>query len=229
MTERGKMKKTVREAEAERVAGILKRDADDAERERRRAIAVAQVASGEFANLDDTVVPPTAEQLEKGEFTSYTPRGEKGTVRSVRTVRRLHITQITYLLSRGVLDEDLYRACRWYRDRFDAAQLAPGAGVQSYGDSVRGDRIYGHLPHSQWAAEARSDYRWASSFIPSNVCKLFDMVVLEDVTIGTAAMLTRCNYRNGRASFLKGAHSLFGGISYRLATVQNSDDGDEQA
>lgn len=216
MTERGEMKKTVRQAEAERVAGILKRDADDAERERRRAIAVAQVASGEFANLDDTVVPPTAEQLEKGEFTSYTPRGEQGTVRSVRTVRRVLISQISYLLSHGVLDDDTFAACRWYKDRYEAGEMEPTASVSGYGASVRGDPIYGHLPKSQWAAEARADFRYAQRFIPTDVQRLFDNIVLQDQTLSNAARSSRVRYANVRAAFIRGALSLHGGIASRL-------------
>lgn len=216
MTERGKMKKTVREAEAERVAGILKRDADDAERERRRAIAVAQVASGEFANLDDTVVPPTAEQLEKGDFTSYTPRGEKGTVRSVRTVRRRLTSQLLTLHSRGVLDDDLLAACKWYRDRYEAAQMQSAAGVAGYGASIPGDRIYGHLPSTEWSAEARADFRWAACFVPADVRAMFDLVILQDRPIQEAARMGRCRFKNASASVKRGALSLHDGIASRL-------------
>ncbi|WP_370034043.1 hypothetical protein, partial [Qipengyuania mesophila] len=122
MTKHENKRPNVRETEEERVAALLERDALDREQERRRAIAVAQVESGEFANLDDTVVPPTPEQLEKGQFIPYTPRGENGTVRSVRTVRRLLISQIAYLYSHGVLDDDTFAACRWYKDRYERSE-----------------------------------------------------------------------------------------------------------
>lgn len=209
-------RKSAREMERERVAALLRRDAEDAERERRRRIAVQQVEQGEFANLDDTVVPPTPEWSAKAETVPYTPKGEDGTIRSVKTVRRLHISQIAYLLSHGVLDDDLFAACRWYKDRYEAAQLEPSAPVASYGESVRGDVIYGHLPHTQWAAEARFDFRFAQTFIPSDVSRLFDAVVLEDRTLTDAARLARTAYRNIKAAFLRGAISLHGGIASRL-------------
>lgn len=216
MTERGKMKKTVREAEAERVAGILKRDADDAERERRREIAVAQVASGEFANLDDTVVPPTAEMLEKGAFTPYTPRGLDDTVRSVRTVRRVITDTLLVLHQRGVIDDDLFAACRWYRDRYEAAQLQAHVGVASYGESVRGDPAFGHLPRTAWAAEARSDFRYAQSFIREDVLGIFENVCLHSQSLKEAARTGRCRFKNAAAAFLQGALDLHGGIAHRL-------------
>ncbi|BBD98037.1 hypothetical protein SAMIE_1015380 [Sphingobium amiense] len=216
MTKRGQDRQSVREAEEQRVAALLKRDADDREQDRRRTIAVAQVESGEFANLDDTVVPPTPEQLTKGEFRPYTPRGEKGTVRSVRTVRRVLISQIAYLYSHGVLDDDTFAACRWYKDRYEAGEMEPTAPVAGYGESVRGDPIYGHLPKSQWAAEARSDFRFAQGFIPDDVSRLFDLIVLEDQTLTSAAKASRCRYSNVRAAFLRGALALHGGIANRL-------------
>lgn len=216
MTKQEDKSPRVRETEEARIAALLERDALDREQERRRAIAVAQVESGEFANLDDTVVPPTPEQLEKGQFVPYTPRGEKGTVRSVRTVRRLLISQIAYLYSHGVLDDDTFAACRWYKDRYEASELEPSAPVASYGESVRGDAIYGHLPRSQWAAEARSDFRYAQSFIPSDVARLFDLIVLEDQTLTASASASRVGYRNIKAAFLRGALALHGGIANRL-------------
>lgn len=208
--------KSVAEMERERVRLMLERDAQDAERERLRDMAVKQVENGEFANLDDTVMPPTPELLTKGQFVPYTPKGLDDTVRSVRTVRRLLISQIAYLYSHGVLDDDTFAACRWYKDRYEAAALQPSAPVSSYGESVRGDRIYGHLPHSQWAAEARSDFRFAQGFVPADVARLFDYIVLQDQTLTDAARSARVGYRNVKAAFLRGALALHGGIANRL-------------
>ena len=208
--------KSVRDMERERVAALLARDADEKERERRRAMAVQQVESGEFANLADTVVPPTAELLRTGTFVPYTPKGEDGTVRSVKTVRRLHITQIAYLLSRGVLDDDTFAACRWYKDRYEAAGLEPSAAVASYGESIRGDLVYGHLPHSQWAAEARRDFRYAQGFIPDDVKPLFDEVVLMDYGLEATGKSQMRGHRYAKAALVRGALCLFEGISHRL-------------
>lgn len=208
--------KSVAEMERRRVKLLLERDAQEAERERLREIAVKQVENGEFANLDDTVMPPTREQLSKGDFVPYTPRGEDGTVRSVRTVRRRVTSQLVTLHGRGVLDDDLLAACKWYRDRYDAAQMSPAAGVSSYGASIRGDRIYGHLPSTEWAAEARSDFRWAEAFVPMDVRATFNLVILGDVAIQKAARLGRCRFANASAAVRRGALCLHGGIVSRL-------------
>ncbi|PZU59817.1 MAG: hypothetical protein DI547_04900 [Sphingobium sp.] len=205
-----------RRAEQERVDGILRRDADDRREERRRAEAEIEVARGVFVNLDDTVVPPTPELLSKGDFVSYTPKGKDGTVRSVRTVRRRIVSMMVTLHSRGVLDDDQLQACKWYRDRYEAAQMEPRFGVSSYGESVRGDPLYGHMPRSQWAAEARSDFRWAQSFIPEDVRDTFELIVLQDRPMREAARDGRCRYANIAAAFRRGALALHGGIANRL-------------
>lgn len=221
--ERGKMDRpTVRETEQLRVAAMLQRDADDREADRLRAIAVAQVENGEFVNLDDTVMPPTREQLSKGDFVPYTPRGEEGTVRSVRTVRRRITSQLVILHSRGVLDDDQLSACKWYRDRYEAAQMEPAAGVGGYGASVRGDPVYGHLPSTEWAAEARADFRWAQAFIPDDVRAMFNLVILDDVPIQEAARKGRCRFANASAAVRRGSLHLHGGVHCRLlSAVEN--------
>lgn len=208
--------KSVAEMERERVRLMLERDAQDAERERLRDMAVKQVENGEFANLDDTVMPPTREQLRKGEFVPYTPRGEDGTVRSVRTVRRRVTSQLVTLHGRGVLNDDLLAACKWYRDRYEAAQMKPAAAVASYGATIRGDRLYGHLPASAWAAEARADFRWARTFIPDDVSEIFDCVILHEITLADAARGARCRYKNTAAALRRAALCLFDGIASRL-------------
>lgn len=226
----------VREAEKERVAAMLRRDAEGREADRLRTIAVAQVENGEFANIADTVVPPTPELLTKGQFVPFTPKGETGTVRSVRTVRRHLTSQLVTLRSRGVLDDDLIAACKWYRDRYEAGQFEPAVGVAGYGASVRGDPVYGHLPSTQWAAEARSDFRWAEGFVPADVKATFDLVVLHDHPIRHAASLGRCRYANASAAVKRGALLLFGGVASRLShqlapfrSLASSGPGTEQA
>lgn len=207
------------QAEKARVDRLLERDANDREAEYRRNIANAQVENGEFYNIDDTVLQPTPEWMDKaqvGGVRSYTPRGEDGTVRSVKTIRRILVTQPEYLHNHGVLDDGLFRACMWYRDRYEAAEMEPSAAVSGYGESVRGDPVYGHLPRTLWAAEARQDFRWARTFIPSDILKTFELVVLHDEGLVDAARIARCGYRNTRAAFLHGAYSLYGGISSRL-------------
>lgn len=207
--------------ERDRVAALLRRDGAEREAEERREIAVAQLENGEFANIEDTVVPPTPEWLDKaGTTVPYTPRGHDGTVRSVKSVRRLLITQPTYLLSHGVIDERQHSACIWYRDRYEAAEMEPAAAVASYGESVRGDPVYGHLPRTEWGAEARADYRWAADFIPVDMVDLFEAVVLHDVPITQVGKLTKRGFRNARAAFLLACERLYEGVAHRLQKIE---------
>lgn len=208
--------KSVAEQERARVEALLKRDAEDREREHRRVMARMQVENGEFANLDDTVIPPTPEWSAKAETVPYTPKGEDGTIRSVKTVRRLLISQIAYLYSHGTLDDDMFAACRWYKDRWEAAEMEPSAPVASYGESIRGDLVYGHLPRTQWAAEARADFRFAQRFIPSEVLRIFNLIVLEDQTLRDVSAFLHRGDRYVKAALLAGALALHGGIAHRL-------------
>lgn len=205
-----------REAEDARVQALLDREAAEREAERRRQLAEIEIEEGRFVNLDDTVVPPTPELISKGDFDLYTPKGEDGTVRTVSTLRRRMKSQLVILYSRGVLDDDLLAACKWYRDRYEAAELEPSAPVAQYGETVRGDPVYGHLPRTQWGAEARADFRWARKFIPADVRNVFEFVILKDMTMKDAARAARCRYANIQAAFRRAALELHGGIANRL-------------
>ena len=207
-----------RETERKRVAGILVRDAAERAAEQKRRQALIEVEDDRFVNIEDTVLPPTDEWLAKHETVPYTPRGEDGTVRSVKTVRRKLISQVVYLLSHGVLDDDLFAACKWYKERWEAAEMEPSAPVASYGESVRGDPAYGHLARSEVGAEARSDFRFARSMIPGDVVDLFDNVILRDMGLTHAARAARSGYVNTRAAFMRAALALHGGIAHRLET-----------
>lgn len=199
-----------------RVDFLLEQDRANRENEDRRSVAQAMLECGDDSLVADTVIIPTPELLRTGDFIPYTPGRKNWTDRDVKTVRRLNISQITYLLSRGTLDDQLYSACKWYQERYEASQLAPKSAVANYGETVRGDPVYGHLPSSEWAAEARADFRWARRFINLEDLKYFEMVVLEDVPLTHAAKQAKCRYTNIRAAFRKACFDLYDGISARL-------------
>jgi hypothetical protein len=174
-----------------REAELVAADQQWREAERRRKQAEAEIAEGKFSLIEDTVIPPTPEQLAKGDFVPYTPRGLDGTIRSVSTVRRRLFDSIVHLAARGVLDEDQAKACRWYRDRYEAAQMEGPCGISAYGETIRGDKFYGHLPHSTWAAQARSELRWAQARIARDALRPFHMVVAGNLGIDDAAKACR--------------------------------------
>jgi hypothetical protein len=206
--------------EKNRVAVILARDNEDRQIELRRYNANIQVMNGMFTNISDTVVSATPEILEKGEFSPYAVEKTSGTVRSIHTVRRKQINQINNLHGRGVIDDDLYAACSWYRLRWESAGMDPSPSISSYATSFGGDKLYGHLPRSQWQAEARSDYRFAKKAIPDEMVLLFELVTLHDHSLRDAGVISRCRFRNITACFRAGALALFGAIAGQLDVRQ---------
>lgn len=203
-------------AEQRRVTRLIERDIVEREREAKREQALKELEIGIDANIADTSIAPTQEQLKKGHFIRRKVAGEQWQDRAVDGYRRLQIMQITYLASRGVLNEKTYAACKWYRERYEAAQMEPSAPVAQYGETVRGDPIYGPLPRTEWAAEARADIRWAREFIPDDMIDLFEMIVIDDVQLTQAARLSKCRFNNAKAAFCAAAFRLYDGISHRL-------------
>ncbi|MDQ4421455.1 hypothetical protein OOT33_13590 [Sphingobium sp. DEHP117] len=200
----------------QRLLALLERDAKDREEEQRRRIALADFEAGIETNMADVLVKPTPEQLRDPAFITRKVAAKHWADGGLTGYRRLHIDQITYLLSRGVLDDQTFAACKWYRDRYEAAEMEPTAPVAQYGETVRGDAVYGHLPRTEWAAEARTDIRWARGFIPEDIVSLFEQVVLHDVGITEVAKRYRGPYANVRAAFIHACHMLFEGVSHRL-------------
>lgn len=203
-------------AEQRRVARLIERDIVEREREARREQALKELEIGIDANIADTSIAPTPEQLKKGRFIRRKVAGEQWQDRAVDGYRRLQIMQITYLASRGVLNEKTYAACKWYRERYEAAQMEPSAPVAQYGETVRGDPIYGPLPRTEWAAEARTDIRWARGFIPDHLLPIFDLIVVKDDTIENLARNLHRGTRYVKASLLVAAWKLYEGIHHRL-------------
>lgn len=199
-----------------RVLSLLEKDAADREAEQRRRIALADLEAGIERSKADTLIPPTPELLAKGDFISRKIADKQWADGALSGYRRVQIMQITYLAGRGVLDDQMFAACKWYRDRFEAAQMEPSAPVASYGETVRGDAIYGHLPRSEWAAEARADVRWAREFIPDDMLDLFEMIVLDDLPLTQAAKSRKCRFNNVKAAFRLACSRLYDGVAHRL-------------
>lgn len=215
------------EQEAKRVGRILKMDRAEADAAERRQVAGLQVESGEFKNIEDTVVPPTPEWLAKNETIPFCPKPPHWTARSPKTVRKKAEVSALYVLhDRGVLDDQTFAAAMWYRGRYDAADFGPRYGIANYGETVRADPVYGHMPRSEWAALARSDYLWARRFIPADVLDTYEMVVLQDMSIRAASKKSRVRFANASAAFRAGALALHIGIAHRLKLLPEAADED---
>lgn len=217
MTDALKQSRDLVAAEALRVAAVIERDAADRDSEQRRQAAEIDFGEGRHASLDDTVIAPTPEWMaQAGMVVPYTPKLRDGTAKQVKTVRRYIIDQLDQLHRKGVLDDQQFRACRWYRDRREAAQMDPRSGVANYGETIRGDAVYGHLPSTEWAAEARADFRWASGFLRDPIKPAFQCVVIRNLSIKDTAQEIRRGQSWVRSALLTGADLLLDGIQFRL-------------
>lgn len=183
---------------------MLVRDRVEREREVARREAELQVASGSFANLADTVIEPTAEWMAKSDTVPFTPKQPDGTVRVVRSVRRVVTPIVIRMWRAGRVTDDQARACIWYRECFDVSGLVGSYSRSRTGENttIHGSRkeggFAGHIPLSGFEAEARRNYRAAKAALPERYVPFFEKVVLDDAPLRVAGRLARC--RNDRVT-----------------------------
>ncbi|GHH09296.1 hypothetical protein GCM10008023_05790 [Sphingomonas glacialis] len=206
------------EREQARVDGILRRDRAGTKTERKRREALAEVKEGKFGNLADTALQPTPELLRTGEFAEYIPDKTDGTIRTVPTLRRVQHSRIIALHKRGVLDDDTFPACLWYRKAWEGCGFDLSATAAAWGEQIPGEKAYGHGGKTPAQVEARQNFRFAAAFIPDDMRKTFDLVVLEELTITDAAREARCRYTNVTVMLKLAAYLLRGGIGHVLPT-----------
>lgn len=191
--------KVLAQREAKRVADLLERDRIYNQRQREREEAQLEVRKGLTVNIGEAVDEPTQEWLDKGNFRTFTPRLEDGTVRTVKAYRRVHTSMVVKLWTNGRLTDDQLRACIWYRDRHEMAGVSGRYKMNciSLTGNVGGAGGAGQSPIAMHAAEAeaREQYRAARQAVGDAMIKFFDAVVLLDQSISSAARLARC--RNG--------------------------------
>lgn len=180
--------------EANRVAGILARDAEDAAAERARDAAVIELAEGLTVNLVDTVVPPTPEWLAKGESRTVMVGSENWTDRGahdpVRTVRRIRVSHVYKMHMGGRLTQREYKACAWYRDKYEAAGLEGHAKTSSFEPKIAAT-VTSNLPFSTAQLEAQDDLDNARLVFPRRLRKFFEAVVIDDLSMKAAAKVAQ--------------------------------------
>ncbi|WP_334656745.1 hypothetical protein [Sphingomonas panaciterrae] len=212
---------TAKKRERQRAADLLERDRICAAADARREAAQVEVEDGTFVNLGDASDGPTPEQLSKGEFRQFTIEGRDGTVRDGKALRRVIPDRLVQLHSRGVLDDDTFAACAWYRKAWEDTGLGITVSAGSYTPVIRGGTPRrDHLPKSAIGWEAWEDYRFARDGIPLAFRTIVDLVVLDNDTIEEAARKARVGFRNASAAFRQGALELHGAIKHRLPVRQ---------
>lgn len=186
-----------------RVTVLIERDRRDRIDDQLRDIATIEVDSGIYINLADIVVPPTPEWLSKGDYETYTPRQPDKTVRSVRTVRRVLTPIIARLWKAGKIDDDMARACLWYRITHEMAGIEGRWSTSRWRgpDDIPApsgvNMQAGHMPMTTAEADARLALRKAQKRIPTSQLKFFEKIVIDDIPLSRAARFARC--RNERA------------------------------
>lgn len=201
MADTGSIKPYVSAAEAkrreqERVKALIERDKADRMREIERAAAELKIREGLVVSAHETVVEPTPEWFQHGDAESYTPELPDGTVREIKTVRRVRVPIILRMLHRGQLDNDQYRALNWYSECYERAGLHGAIPSVQIGKEVFGggpDRVL--FTESQ--QQAQRMLREVKDRIPKHQVRFFEAVVIDNVPVRRAARFVRA--RKGKA------------------------------
>lgn len=193
--------------EQRRVRDILARDRADKAAEEFRREAEIEVEAGRTVYMADAVVPPTPEQLATGEFLPYTPRQPDGTVREVRTHRRIQAYQAHRMLLWGVIDHQGYADCKWYAALHEATGLAGSVKSIDYGREVF-SAPHNRSMFTEWQIDKQDEFRFVRRLIPSRHLRLLDQIVLHDVPIHSAVRVARAFHRTPKIGFAQAVDHL---------------------
>jgi hypothetical protein len=186
--------------EQARVKAIIARDKADRMKEIERAAAEIKVRDGLVVSAHETVIAPTPEWFQHGDAQSYTPELENGTVREIKTVRRVRVPIILRMLHRGQIDNDQYRALNWYSECYEMAGLHGSIPIAQVGKEVFGggpDRVL--FTESQ--QQAQRLLREVKSELPKNRIRFFEAVVIDNIPITRASRFIRTKPANALKPF----------------------------
>jgi hypothetical protein len=152
----------------------------------RQAEASIAVANGNFAALQDSVISPTPEQLEKGMFLPYTADTSKHSAAAATTVRRVLTPHVKTLHNHGKISDEQFAACLFYRDAYERAGMEGKIKSAQLDREVFGGAGSGFM-FTEAELDAQAQYRGCRSVIRKNRLVFFEMVVLGDKGIWVAA------------------------------------------
>jgi hypothetical protein len=167
------------EREGERVKELVKRMGEYERAERRLEQAQIAFGNGNTACLDETVIPPTPEQLAGGTFERYTADTIAGTARSATTVRRKLMNHVVNYYLSGLIDEQELSACRWYRDVYEATGLTGNIPSTDYQKEIFA-APQSRSMFSDWQIDMQDMFRGARAQMTPRWLPFFDAVVLHD-------------------------------------------------
>lgn len=202
----------LKQAEERRVEKILRRDREEYAREITRKAAELEFKKGKTVNIADVAIEPTDEWKQKGDYDTFTPRLENGTVKTVRAHRRVVTPIVRRLWSAGKLTDDQHAACYWYRVKWEEAGLTGRvkAGYISLTGNVGGGGGSGQAPMALHEREAiaREAFRLARASIHPSLLRMFDAVVLENLPLRRAERFVRCQNGQVAARFRSACEQL---------------------
>ena len=176
--------------EKARVKAMIDRDKADRAREYERAAAEIKVREGLVVTAHETVIEPTPEWFQHGDTESFTPELENGTVRELKTVRRVLVPIVLRMLHADKIDSDQYRALVWYRECYERAGLLGNIQSVQMGREVFGggpDRVL----FTEAQQEAQHSLRSVKEEIPKHAVKFFEAVVISNVPVTRASRFIR--------------------------------------
>lgn len=136
-----------------RVAGILKRDRDEAAREKARAMTLDQIANGFPVDHQPAVVTPTPELIAKGVLKEYTvPVDDSGKndVRTVVTYKRRQVITIKNMWKSGALSDEEYAALKTLAHNYEYQAIGNSTIMSNYGFSIQNRATsYDFLPRTE--------------------------------------------------------------------------------
>jgi hypothetical protein len=186
--------------EEARVKALIERDRQDRMRDIERAAAELKIREGLVVTAHETVIDPTPEWFQHGDAQAYTPELPDGTVREIKTVRRVRVPIILRMLQRGQIDNDQYRALDWYSDCHERAGLQGSIPIVQIGREVFGggpDRVL--FTESQ--QQAQKLLREVKAEIPKHMVRFFEAVVIDNVPITRASRFIRTKPNNALKPF----------------------------
>lgn len=182
--------------ERQRVKAIIERDKADRMREIERAAAEIKVREGLVVTAHETVIEPTPEWFQHGDAEPFTPELPDGTVRELKTVRRVRVPIILRMLNKRDLDVDQYRALAWYSECYEMAGLHGSIPIAQIGREVFTPEAGDRLMFNERQQDAQNQLRAVRSVITTHRIRFFEAVVIDNVPVARAARFTRTTRRN---------------------------------
>lgn len=180
--------------ERRRARHLALKDRDARSRDLARKAAQLEVKRGVYVHLDEAVETPTEEWLAKGDVTSFTPKQLPGTIRTIKSVRRVLRTQIEFAYLTSRLSDEQFAAACWFREIYEQA------GMEGRWPTVQLGRIstsggglgQSPMPMHECEAYCRDHYRRVMLWIDPLYHEFWEAVVIHSISMRAAARLAKC-------------------------------------